>query len=65
MRTHLFESPLRQRGALEVLDGADLARHLDSVIALDGRERLRRQLTDHLLVLPQVDLRPCSAEETR
>jgi hypothetical protein len=48
---------LRQRRALEVLDGANLLGHLQALRVRDGRHALLAQLVNRVLVFAQIQLR--------
>jgi hypothetical protein len=54
---HVLELVLRQRTALDVLDGAELPRHALAVLFPHGRHLLLCQLLPDARVVPQIHLR--------
>ena len=51
-----LQIPLRQRGALQILDRADLLGDLHGLFVLDGRHFALAQLLAHFRVVAQVEL---------
>ena len=51
-----LQIPLRQRGALQILDRANLLSDLHGLLVLDGRHFALAQLLAHFRVVAQVEL---------
>ena len=52
--SYLFETPLSERGALEIPHSSDLVCQLLALLPLDGVVTIVREGLQRLLVLPQI-----------